>query len=254
MQEEALALARREFMRQDNGMVWVAGADGCKKGWFRVSRETETAELSFQLIERAHHLVEAFPRPAVLALDIPIGLPEAGPRDCDRLARKCLDWPRRTSVFPAPIRPALQSKTREEASRITEIRDGRKVGAQAWALYKKIREVDELLQSSVEARRRIREVHPEICFWSWTGGHPIAAGKKTVAGKIQRCKLAEEWLGQGVLVSGRGSNLKKHVADDDILDAIAALWTATRLAHGVAETLPENPPMDSTGLWMEIVY
>ena len=82
----------------------------------------------------------------------------------------------------------------------------------------------------------------------------MAMSKKTRAGKLQRCKFAEEWLGPQVLFLARGSHLKKHVADDDILDAIAALWTADRAARGKAETLPENPPMDSTGLRMEIVY
>jgi predicted RNase H-like nuclease len=44
------------------------------------------------------------------------------------------------------------------------------------------------------------------------------------------------------------------VADDDILDAFAALWTAERITSGVAVTLPENKPLDSTGLPMRIVY
>jgi predicted RNase H-like nuclease len=82
----------------------------------------------------------------------------------------------------------------------------------------------------------------------------MAAGKKTRAGKAKRCKLAEEWLGPDVVVLGRGTHPKKHVADDDILDAIAALWTATRIVHGKAQTLPKSPPMDSIGLPMEMVY
>lgn len=247
-------LAGRKYMRQDSAMVWIAGADGCKKGWFRVSRETETGELRFDLVERALDLVEASPRPEILAIDIPIGLPEAGSRDCDLQARKRLGWPRQTSVFPAPIRPALCAETHEEASRITEGQDGRRVSVQAWALFPKIREVDDLLQSDLVARRLIREVHPEICFWSWSGMRPMTAGKKTQAGRSERSTLAEEWLGPDVLVSARGSRLKKDVADDDILDAIAALWSATRIVRGQAGTLPEEPPVDSSGRPMEIVY
>lgn len=82
----------------------------------------------------------------------------------------------------------------------------------------------------------------------------MAAGKKTQAGKADRRRLVEEWLGTEVLGSARDGHAKKHVADDDILDAIAALWTATRVACGEAETLPEAPPTDSTDLRMEIVY
>ena len=48
--------------------------------------------------------------------------------------------------------------------------------------------------------------------------------------------------------------LRFHLVDDDIQDAIAALWTAHRLARGEAKSLPEHPPTDSTGLPMRIVY
>jgi predicted RNase H-like nuclease len=235
-------------------MVWVAGADGCRKGWIRVSREIETGELEFHVLENAAALLTVAPRPAVLGLDIPIGLPEQGRRECDDHARACLGWPRRNSVFPAPIRPALRAKTREAAAAITQAADGRRVGTQAWALYPKIRGVDQLLQSNRPARRRIREAHPEVCFWEWNEQRAIQAGKKTRPGKQVRLRIAEHWLGDGVLQAARGGHLKKDVADDDILDAIAALWTATRIFGGRARTLPEQPPMDSTGLRMEIVY
>jgi len=234
-------------------MVWVAGADGCKGGWARVSRNTETAELRFGIVEHASGLVTIEPRPIVVALDIPIGLPEAGQRECDRRARACLRR-RRNSVFPAPIRPALRAVTREDASRITSLRDGRRVGAQAWALYRKIRDVDDLLQSNATARQRIREVHPEVCFWAWASRQPMRCHKKKPAGAAERRTLAEAWLGPEALQTCRADHPKSMVADDDILDAIAALWTATRIANGEAETLPETPPADSTGLPMEIVY
>ena len=42
-------------------------------------------------------------------------------------------------------------------------------------------------------------------------------------------------------------------AEDDILDAFVALWTAERIALGKAETIPYSPPKDAFGLRMEIV-
>lgn len=234
-------------------MVWVAGADGCRRGWFRASRETGSGELRFDLYREASELLRAAPSPRVLGLDIPIGLPESGARACDREARAVLGA-RRNSVFDAPIRSALRAATREEASRITELRDGRRVSTQAWGLYKKILAVDALLVTSGEARARIREVHPEVCFWAWNGGAPMRAAKKTPAGMRQRKALVEKWLGAGVLARARKLHPARDVADDDILDAIAALWTATRIADGRARTLPKTPPVDATGLRMEIVY
>jgi predicted RNase H-like nuclease len=82
----------------------------------------------------------------------------------------------------------------------------------------------------------------------------MAAGKKSKAGKQERLLLVEEWLGGRVLENARGTLLKRDVADDDILDALAALWTATRVVEGRARTLPDDPPVDATGLRMEIAY
>lgn len=234
-------------------MVWVAGADGCRRGWFRASRETGTGELRFDVYEEASALLRAAPSPRVLGLDIPIGLPEQGRRACDEAARDVLG-PRRSSVFAAPIRAALRAASREDASRITFECDGRRVSTQAWGIYPKIRSVDMLLTVSPEARARIREVHPEVCFWAWNAGQPMPASKKTRAGSLRRRRLVEGWLGTGVVASARRRVAKRDVTDDDLLDALAALWTATRIVAGQARTLPAVPPVDATGLRMEIVY
>ena len=233
--------------------MWVAGVDGCRGGWFRVCRDTGSGALAFDLLQSVSALVERSPGPAIVGLDMPIGLPAAGRREADTTARRCLG-PRRSSVFPAPVRAALRARTREEASDITERRDGRKVGPHAWGLYAKIRSLDEALAKNASARSRIREVHPELCFWAWNSGAPMKWAKRTPQGLAERVTLAEAWLGAGILERARGSHRKKVLADDDVVDAIAALWTAHRIAAGVAKTLPDSPPHDETGLPMEIVY
>jgi predicted RNase H-like nuclease len=40
---------------------------------------------------------------------------------------------------------------------------------------------------------------------------------------------------------------------DDLYDAFAALWSARRVASGVAEQLPEIAPRDARGLPMRII-
>lgn len=206
------------------------------------------------VVETAERLIGLEPRASVIAIDIPIGLPEAGSRECDLQARRVLGTPRQNSVFPAPVREAIRAASREEASAITQAADGRRVAAQAWGIYPKIQEVDELLRSDPVARGRVREVHPELCFWAWNGGKPMVESKKNPEGKRARLRLAEEWLGTGMLKRARGGHLKKDLADDDILDAIAALWSATRIASGEAKTLPNDPPRDRAGLRMEMVF
>lgn len=230
--------------------MWVAGVDGCRAGWFRACRNLGTGELQFDLVSHVEELADRWPHPAVIALDIPIGLPERGSRECDLAARRRLG-PRRSSVFPAPIRAAIDAASREEASSITERIDGRKVGAQAFGIFAKIREVDTALQRRL--RGRVREVHPEVSFAEWSGA-PLRFAKRRREGKAERLALAEAWIGPQLLQRGRGDASRQQLADDDMLDAIAGLWTAHRIAAGTARTLPDEPPRDATGLPMEMVY
>ncbi|MEM9174771.1 MAG: DUF429 domain-containing protein [Myxococcota bacterium] len=234
-------------------MTWVAGVDGCPRGWFRVCRETETGALRFDVLETVPELLARAPRPSVVALDMPIGLPPSGARDCDVAARRAIG-PRRSSVFRAPIRPALAATSRAEADRITRAIEDKGVAAQAWGIYGKVRALDEALAASPRARKIVQEVHPEVSFWAWNGQTPLAHGKKDPAGRAEREALAERWLGKGIVGRARGDARKKDVADDDILDAIATLWTAHRILDGSCERLPDPPPKDETGLPMQIVF
>jgi predicted RNase H-like nuclease len=238
----------------DHPGVWVAGIDGCKLGWFRASRNPVTGDCVFVVFPDIATAIGATPFAEIVAVDIPIGLPDAKERACDREARKLLRKPRSNSVFPAIIRPALKAGSRREASEIGMRTDERKVSAQAWALAPKIREVDEFVRTERAALDRTFEVHPELSFWCWAGGSPMSASKKTVEGKRERLHLVEGWLGAGVLPRARGGHLKKHVADDDILDACAALWTATRISEGQAQRIPAHPQADTQGLDMAMWF
>jgi predicted RNase H-like nuclease len=236
-------------------MSRVAGADGCKAGWICVIRDLEDGGLEALLVEDANRLVTLASNWDALAVDIPIGLTERGRRTCDDEARQVLGWPRRNSVFPAPVRSALSARTREDASAITSRADGRRVGVQSWNIYAKIRSMDDALQRApTSVRQRIREVHPEVCFWAWQGGAAMKHSKKRAEGRAARRRLVDRDYGNAAFDAVRGSFPKKHVADDDILDAFAALWTAERIARGAAKTLPESPPTDAAVLTMEIVY
>jgi predicted RNase H-like nuclease len=233
-------------------VTWIAGVDGCRGGWFRASLETASGELRFEVVRAAAELARE-PHPAVVALDMPIGLPQAGPRACDREARLVLRE-RRSSVFPAPIRPALAARSQAEASEITRRADGRGVAAQAFGIFPKVRELDEALANDPALRAAIHEVHPEVCFWAWNGRRPMPWPKRARVGARERTALAEAWLGAGIVARARAGHTRHALAEDDILDAIAALWTAQRIAHGTAQTLPARPPRDASGLPMQIVF
>lgn len=231
----------------------LAGVDGCRAGWF-LAFEDE-AGLTSRVVERFDEIADLVDGDGVVAVDIPIGLPDSGRRRCDVAARARIG-PRYRSVFPAPIRPALEAPTRAEADRIARRIDGRGVSAQSFAIYPKIREVDRVLQARPDARRWIREVHPEVSFTAWNG-RPMNAGKATPAGARSRRRLVDAVFGPEATAEARERHLKKDLADDDILDAFAALWSARRVAAGLHGRLPAPPdpvPVDATGLRMEIVF
>ncbi|MFX0196656.1 MAG: DUF429 domain-containing protein [Candidatus Hodarchaeota archaeon] len=235
-------------------MIFISGVDACKGGWLSVSKDLLSGRILSEVHASVESLVNRSPRSIVIAVDIPIGLTDSGQRECDRLAREMLGRPRSSSVFPAPIRPALRAENGKQADEITRWIDGRGVGAQAWGLYARIREFDRLVVSDPMARRRIYEVHPELSFMAWTGGIPIRDSKRSHAGMNIRAELVKAHFGREALRAARQRHQQAWVADDDINDAFAALWTAERIHSGVARVIPDPPATDSMGIHMGMWY
>jgi predicted RNase H-like nuclease len=185
-------------------------------------------------------------------IDIPIGLAEDGPRQCDVEARRLLG-PRRNSVFPTPVRAALTGTTYAEACELSRASCGKALSRQTFGILDRIRDVDTALRASAQLRARVHEVHPELCFYFWNGSRPMEHSKKSAQGAVDRKKLIQNVFGAEAFERVRGNHRSKLVADDDILDAFAALWTAGRAVRGEARTIPEAPGRDSQGLTMEMV-
>ena len=227
----------------------------CSAGWFYFS-PTRSGPARWGIVGTIEELVSASDDSDRIFVDIPIGLPN-GPegRLCDREARGRLGAYFAGSVFPAPVRAALAAVTYEHANRISRNESGKGMTQQTFAILPKIREVDSLLQNSERARRIVREVHPEICFWALGGRSPLRHRKKTGGGLRERLVLLE---GFRPSVGEDFARIRTQfrcwdLADDDILDAMAAAITA--LADlGALKTLPEQPTTDSRGLPMEMVY
>jgi predicted RNase H-like nuclease len=196
-------------------LIFISGVDACKGGWLSVSKDLLSGHILSEIYASVESLVNRSPRSIVIAVDIPIGLTDSGQRECDRLAREILGRPRSSSVFPAPVRPALRAENRRQADEITRSIDGRGVGAQAWGLYARIREFDGLVASDPMARRCIYEVHPELSFMAWNGGIPIRDSKRSHAGMNIRAELVKAHFGLEALQAarqrhqrgGRGSGL-----------------------------------------------
>jgi predicted RNase H-like nuclease len=147
----------------------LAGIDGAKQGsWVAVSQNTDTGQISAKSVWDLEQYLTGPGAPDIAAIDIPIGLTESGPRECDLIARKLLS-PRGSCVFPAPIRAVLNCETYEEANLTSIAIQGKGISKQTFAILPRIKEVDDLLAKRPDLHRKVFEVHPELCFAAWSG-------------------------------------------------------------------------------------
>ncbi len=232
----------------------IAGVDGCPGGWIVVQQSGPERRISWYVVRLLANLFDRPEVPDIVAVDIPIGLPARGARACDRTARSRLGPKRGTSVFSAPIRQVLSAQSHAEASQIRFEVEGKRIAIQTWGIVQKIREVDQILQTNEDARKRLREVHPELCFYQMNELRPIELKKKSRRGKDERVRLLREHFSSDVLDNAlRDKSLRRDCKTDDLLDAFAALWTARRIGEGREVRIPESPEHDDLGLPMEIV-
>jgi predicted RNase H-like nuclease len=228
----------------------VVGVDGCRSGWicFELERPSTIRvgiQPSFQTLRSAYEK-----RARIIAIDVPIGLVEAGSRKCDLAARKLLGKPRSNSVFPAPPRAALRATTYPEACELSRTAHGTGLSRQTFGILRKIREVDQVMTPRLQDL--FFEVHPEVCFWALNSGRPMQHSKSSPTGKKERLELlARCYPTIGELLARVN---RKRAAPDDLLDAAAAAWTAERIADGAARRVVQCEEVDSKGLSMNIFY
>jgi predicted RNase H-like nuclease len=222
---------------------YVLGVDAYKSGWVALALGNGTVS-GCQLYGHISELIGDHSAAGIIAVDIPIGLPEKGPRQADVEARRFVG-PRRSSVFPTPTRAILEAPTYDEAIVLAQALGGPGVSRQSFALAPKILEVD----AAASTDERIVEVHPEVSFRAMAN-HPIDFPKKSWNGLLLRRQHLEA---NGVLLPDDLSEGGLAPADD-VLDAAAAAWTANRLAQGKAKTLPDPPEEHPGGRAVAIWY
>jgi predicted RNase H-like nuclease len=211
--------------------VVVVGVDACKSGWIAVA--LDGARVDGFYLPTIDTLTAVITDPEAIAIDIPIGLPEAGRRRADVEARRFLG-PRRNSVFFTPVRAALEATSHHTATVLSSQATGWGLSQQAYRLAKKILEVDAWLPG---APCRVWEVHPELSF-ALLMGQPASAPKKTWAGMVERRRAL---LAAGIGVDRIAGSAGQHAAVDDMLDAAAAAWSARRLSSGCGRSFPDPP-------------
>lgn len=238
--------------------VWLAGVDGCPGGWVAAFVQPAGEAGRLDVFARFADVLAAPERPAIVAVDMPIGLPEragAGGRAAENAVRPLLGA-RQSSVFSIPSRAAIYADDYAEACRVAQetSEPPRKVSKQLFNIAPKIREIDAVLRADKDAAERVYEVHPEVAFWRLNGEHSLHEPKKVKSrpyapGLALRRELLQSARLPPALVD---ATPPKGAAADDLIDALACAAVARRLQAGLARPFPNPAPRDAYGLSMAI--
>lgn len=232
--------------------MFVVGVDGCNAGWVAAAWNITQHSVDISVHATFSGLLSVFEHVDAIAIDIPIGLTECQ-RACDLEARAVLKC-RKSSVFPAPDPRVACMTDYHAASALLKELCGKGISAQAFGIYPKVCEVNKLMTPQLQDR--IIEVHPEICFWAMGNGVEVCEPKRTALGS--RIRL-ERLMASIPLPDVQWNKVVKGIKcaqADDVLDAMAAAWTAERWAANPKKVsrFPLAPEFDDKGNRAEIVY
>jgi len=229
-------------------MTRVAGADVSKGSWVAVVLTAGRFDQA-QLAPSLAALSELIGEVAVLALDIPIGLPgnsDDWPRPSDIEARRAVG-PRWSSVFFAPPRRVYDEPSYSAANGLHRALTSKGFSRQCWALREKVLEAERFVAKTATV---VIEVHPEVSFRAMRGA-PIGSTKRTWNGQNERRRLLHD---NGIDITEKLEASAGKVPPDDLLDAAAAAWSAHRFAEGEARSLPDLPAAEADASVQRIWY
>lgn len=217
----------------------MAGVDGVPGGW--VVARVRPGSVTWTVCGDAAGVLAATAGCAAVGVDIPLGLPAGtARRACDDETARRLGRAR-SSVFPAPPRAVLAAGTHAEACAVARTLTGRAISLQSFHIGPKILEWD-----AVERPAHVVEVHPELVMRALAPEIRFAP-KKSARGAGQRIAALARWVDPARALA----DLPGGARLDDVLDALAASWSAARWARGAAEVVGEE--VDDRGRPMRVV-
>jgi threonine dehydratase len=253
-------------MTQASKDVWLAGVDGCKGGWIVVFASTAGAFRPARVVTHFEDIVAE--APAIIAVDVPIGLPQQSPvkgRLAENAVRPLLG-DRKSSVFRIPSRSAVYASVASEPADARErffhackiaretSDDGKAFAKQGFYILDKVVQVDTFLRGNSDWINRVFETHPELSFVTMNDGAPLTEPKKLKnANYPAGLTLRRDLLGAaGIPRALLEAKPPKGAADDDMIDACACLVTAMNIHACKARPHPDPVPRDEFGLPMAI--
>ena len=202
------------------------GVDGFRRGWIAVWIDAD-GNHAFDILSEIKKLEElARNEPYVAMIDMPIGLPDSGYRNCDLTARRMLGKAC-NRVFLGARRFLLQLDLIGDyaaANAFAKAVDGKGIAAQLFCILPKIKQVDDFM--SPRRAETVREMHPELVFFRLSGNRYLDR-KKSKTGQNQRRRLLanegfdeiDKWYAQ---LWGSGVKI------DDLFDACAGAIAAQK--------------------------
>ncbi|MEU5690418.1 DUF429 domain-containing protein [Actinosynnema sp. NPDC020468] len=205
----------------------IAGVDGTPGGWVVALVEGRTS-VTWHVVPHARDVLEVTAGCAAVGVDMALRSPETGYRASDVAARELLGAAR-SSMFMAPIAAVLACETYEEACAVSRASHGKAISKQSWFIVPKMREWRLPLPA------RVVEVHPETTFRHLDPR--VTDGKRTARGVGQRIAALQAFVDVPTAVA----DLPKGPSTDDVLDALAAAWSAHRWHAGESRSLGDPP-------------
>ena len=216
-------------------MMNVLGIDGCKFGWIVATLSQK--QIEFYLVEHLDKLENFFLNETIVGIDMPVDLITSNSRSADIQARQLLKS-RASTIFNAPVIDALYEKNYESASRLNFEKTQKKISKQSWYLFNKIKQIQKFKKEHVGFS--FYEVHPELSFMAMNDMRVIVEPKKTPEGQTMRRTMIKSLFPSFNFDLVRQKFNKTDVADDDILDAMAVLWSTQRIVDKMAEFVPKK--------------
>ena len=231
------------------------GVDGCSGGWCCCSSYNNS--LVFYILKDVKFIFQEFPKINYLFIDIPIGLSDYGfKRLVDAKLRDILPPNRKSSVFNAPSRPSIYSDSYNDAKQAELRLHGKSISIQSWNISKKIKELDQYFHENPQVTYKLRESHPEFCFYKLNNNIPLQFSKKMSIGIEERLSILKNFVSDVEDSFNKFYNKNKYTGlkKDDVIDSIALYVCADKWEKNGGRSISQLPPKDLRGIPCKIYY
>lgn len=125
---------------------------------------------------------------------------------------------------------------------------------QAYSIFPRIQQIDQMLRQDKALRRRVFEVHPEVSFTVMNGDKANTRAEESQPPRSRAGHaMSQRTFGGTRLCFGlSGGKTPLGAALDDFYDACAFAWSGARILRQEERIFPPEPGIDAKGLQVAI--